>query len=107
MVADDILALKRQLTDEIVAIANQLQFQSAADLLGIGFSRLSDLRRGRIARFSLERLIRILDAAEHGVELRVIHPGPLRTPRRILGDRRRAKHASTGRRLPPPRGDEG
>lgn len=42
--------------------------------MGIDPPRLSDLRHGRIERFSLERLIRILDAVGQTVTLQVEGP---------------------------------
>ena len=91
---DPIPALKRQLANEILSIANQLNFWLAAALLGIDASRLSDLRRGRIARFSVERLIRMLATAERRVELRVIANAPYRDGMRILSDRRRQRQCT-------------
>ena len=91
MCEDPIPALKQQLADEILLVANDLNFWLAAELLDIGTSRLSDLRRGRVARFSLERLIRMLMLAERRVELTVIPPPPHRDGMRILGERRRRR----------------
>ena len=72
MTDDPILALKRQLADAIVALARQAPFLIAARRLGIDTARLSDLRRGRVARFSVERLIRILATVDRGVTLTVV-----------------------------------
>ena len=83
--------LKQQLAAEILLVANDLNFWLAADLLGIDTSRLSDLRRGRVARFSLERLIRMLMLAERRVELNVIRPPPHRDAMRIFGERQRRR----------------
>ena len=88
-------ALKQQLADEILLVADEMNFWLAADLLEIDTSRLSDLRRGRVARFSLERLIRILVLIERRVELTVIRPPPHRDGMRILGERRRRSRHST------------
>jgi len=71
MVNDPIAALKRQLADQILAIANTLDFFIAASLLELDPSRLSDLRRGRVARFSVERLIRILTTVGRRVDITV------------------------------------
>ena len=86
--------LKQQLAREILLVANKMNFWLAADLLRIGTSRLSDLRRGRVARFSLERLIRILVVIECRVELTVIRPPFHRDGMRILGERRRRNRTS-------------
>ena len=71
MVDDPIAALKRQLADEILTITNTLNFFIAASLLDLDPSRLSDLRRGRVERFSVERLIRILATVGRRVDMTV------------------------------------
>lgn len=75
MADDPILALKQQLASAIVALADPVSFFVAAQRLGIDPSRLSDLRRGRIARFSLERLIRILATVDREVSLTIVVRG--------------------------------
>jgi predicted XRE-type DNA-binding protein len=78
-VADDsILALKRQLADAILALSDRMPVIVAARRLGIDAARMCDLRRGRIARFSVERLIRILATVDRGVKLTVVLTGPER-----------------------------
>src|SRR5215204_3695296 len=96
MSGDQIPILKRQLADAILAIAGQTNMHVAARVFGIGVPRMSDLRRGRIARFSVERLIRILATVDRRVDLTVVCMGPervrwfghlmarRRTPRRDL-----------------------
>ena len=69
---DPILALKRQLADAILALAAEQPIIVAARRLGIDPARMCDLRRGRIARFSVERLIRILATVDRGVTLTVV-----------------------------------
>ena len=91
MSENPIPALKQQLADEILLVTQEMNFWLAADLLEIDTSRLSDLRRGRVARFSLERLIRLLVLTERRVELTVIRPPPHRHGMRILGERRRRR----------------
>ena len=54
--SDPIPALKRQLADAILAIADPQPITLAARRLGIDPARMCDLRRGRIERFSVERL---------------------------------------------------
>jgi predicted XRE-type DNA-binding protein len=73
---DPIWPLKRQLADAILELSAHETWLSAARRFGIDPSRMSDLRAGRIARFSVERLIRILDTVGRGVELRVVVTGP-------------------------------
>ena len=69
---DPILALKRQLTDAILTVAGDMPITVAARRLGIDPARMCDLRRGRIARFSVERLIRILATVDRGVTVTVV-----------------------------------
>ena len=75
MEPDPIFALKRQLADEILAAVSELNVSIAALVLEIGASRLADLRHGRIARFSVERLIRMLAAIDRRVSITVITEG--------------------------------
>jgi predicted XRE-type DNA-binding protein len=72
---DPILQLKRQLADAILAIADPKPITVAARRLGIDPARMCDLRRGRIARFSVERLIRILATVDRGVTVTVVVTG--------------------------------
>ena len=68
---DPVPALKIQLADLIVRrIAGWTQV-NAADLLNTSQPRVSDLRNGRLERFSLEQLLRLVRRAEGFVELRV------------------------------------
>jgi predicted XRE-type DNA-binding protein len=73
---DPIVALKRQLADAILTIAAQTNTSVAALALGIGAPRLSDLRHGRLKRFSIERLIRVLATVDRRVEFTVTTVGP-------------------------------
>ena len=57
---DPIPALKRQLAQLIVARMNGWSQVNAAHLLGTDQPRVSDLRRGRLERFSLEQLLRFI-----------------------------------------------
>ena len=82
---DPILALKRQLADEILEIASHTNMHVAARVFGIDVPRMSDLRRGRVARFSVERLIRILATVDRRVDLSVVATGrrPIHWFRRV------------------------
>src|SRR3954467_3671416 len=75
MLDDPVPALKRQLADAIVRIASQTNFHVAAPALGIDTARLSDLRRGRVDRFTLDRLIRILAVVDRRVDASVVTVG--------------------------------
>ena|SRR5688572_10858194 len=78
MVEDLIHALKRQLADAILALDVHAPACVAARRFGIDESRMCDLRRGRFARFSVERLIRILATVDREVRLTVVPTGPER-----------------------------
>lgn len=101
MIDDSIVALKRQLADEIFRVHNQTQMCVAAMGFGIGTPRLSDLRRGRLKRFSLERLIRLLAMVDRRVDLTIVTVGPehVRWGPLIAANRRRwvATNASAAR----------
>jgi hypothetical protein len=69
--SDPIPALKREAG---VALAECLRYGNGDDLgalLGTDRFRIADLRRSRLARFSLEMLIRFLERAGMSVELRI------------------------------------
>jgi predicted XRE-type DNA-binding protein len=68
---DPIPALKRQLAELLVERLEGWSQTYAAHLLGIDQPRLSNLRRGRLERFSLEQLIRFVVRVEGTVELQV------------------------------------
>jgi predicted XRE-type DNA-binding protein len=96
---DPIFALKRQLADTIVALAHRQPILIAARRFGIDVARMCDLRKGRIARFSVERLIRILATVDRRVTLTIAPTGPeqicwfpkLRARRRQIVSRDRAE----------------
>ena len=72
---DPIPPLKQQLADEILDAVSSLNVTIAAAVLDIGASRLGDLRHGRVGRFSVERLIRILAVIDRRVSLTVVNEG--------------------------------
>lgn len=72
---DPIPQLKQKLADEILDAVSSLNVTIAASVLGIGASRLADLRHGRVGRFSVERLIRILAVIDRRVSLTVVNEG--------------------------------
>jgi predicted XRE-type DNA-binding protein len=68
---DPVPVLKIQLANLIVRrIAGWTQV-NAASLLSTSQPRVSDLRNGRLERFSLEQLVRLVRRVEGFVELRV------------------------------------
>jgi predicted XRE-type DNA-binding protein len=70
--ADEALAraeLMSRVTD--IIRARRLTQARAADLLGTNQPTVSDLMRGKLSKFSLERLIAFLNALDQDVEIRV------------------------------------
>ena len=89
MLANPIPALKQQLAREILSSIANLNVTIAADVLQIGPARLADLRHGRVARFSVERLILMLATIDRRVALSVVNVGePEIRCFRILRERR-------------------
>lgn len=70
--------LKQQLRREILRLVDRWDQLVAARRVGIGQPRMSDLRHGRVERFSLERLIRILATVDHRVDITIVNIGPPR-----------------------------
>ena len=66
--------LKREAAEHIVAALEGWSQSFAADFLGTGRPRVCDLRAGRLERFSLEKLIRMLYAINHTVALKITCP---------------------------------
>jgi predicted XRE-type DNA-binding protein len=64
-IADPIPPLKEQLARELVARVDGWTLEYAASFLGTDAPRMSNLRRGRLERFSLEHLIRLV-TQDHG-----------------------------------------
>ena len=99
-----ILAMKRQLADAIVVLADRTPYPIAARRLGIDPARMCDLRRGRVARFSVERLVRILATVDRRVMLTVVANSheeicwfpKIRARRDALRARRRAESRGDG-----------
>ena len=73
---DPIPALKRQLRDELIALIGKYDQYVAAKAIGTDQSRMSDLGRNRVERFSLDALIRFLTRVECRVELKVVRLSP-------------------------------
>jgi predicted XRE-type DNA-binding protein len=68
---DPIPALKRQLGVELQRLLRDWNADDVAFIMGTDRWRIADLRRGRLERFSLERLIRFLARLDYSVELTV------------------------------------
>lgn len=71
---DPIPDLKEQLRREILSLVGCWDQYVAAGRLGIDQPRMSDLKRGRLERFSLEKLIRLLANIDQSVEIVVVGP---------------------------------
>ena len=71
---DPIPDLKEQLLDEILSLVGCWDQYVAAGRLGIDQPRMSDLKRRRMERFSLEKLIRLLANIDQSVEIAVVGP---------------------------------
>jgi len=77
--ADDLIdRLKEQLRRDILRLVDRWDQLVAARRIGIGQPRMSDLRHGRLERFSVERLIRMLATIDHRVDINVVNIGPPR-----------------------------
>ena len=69
---DPIPALKNQLRERILADVRDWPQQVAAGALHLDQPRMSDLESGRLERFSLEKLIRILATIGQRTDLHVV-----------------------------------
>ncbi|HEY5567408.1 MAG TPA: helix-turn-helix transcriptional regulator [Gammaproteobacteria bacterium] len=65
------LLLRAQLMSKIRALAGGMTQAQAAKHFGVTQPRLNDLLRGKIDKFSLDALVKMLSAAGMRVELRV------------------------------------
>ena len=68
---DPIPALKQQLGAEARAAAHRLERRRCRVLIGTDRPRISELRRGKLDRSSLETLIRYLGRLQHRVDISV------------------------------------
>lgn len=75
MQPDPIDALKRQAANALRPLIDGSTTEYAAAVIGVERERISDLRRGKLDRFSLERLIRFVVRAGVIVELRITPAG--------------------------------
>lgn len=72
MPKDPIPTLKEQLRKEILSAIEPWPQAVAAKVIGVDPPRVSDLVRGRLERFSLEKLICLLAAVDRRVDIRVV-----------------------------------
>jgi predicted XRE-type DNA-binding protein len=76
---------KAELASRLIGIVadKSLTQTEAADILGVDQPRVSDLKRGRLAQFTLDRLIRFLNALGHDVEI-VVKPRARKSTRAAI-----------------------
>ena len=80
---DPIPELKRQAAEALVKELDGWNSHFMAATIGTDQPRISDIRRGRLHRFSLETLIRYLTRLSQRVELHITRapPKPVQRPR--------------------------
>ena len=83
---DPVPLIKERLRSEILAVAGKWPQEVGAYLLGLDQPRMSNLERGRIDRFGVTKLIRLLAMVDRRVDVTVtdVATKPLRpfAPRR-------------------------
>ena len=78
MCNDQVLATKRQLADEILAVIDGTPAPIALMVLGLDRQRVSELRSDKIKRFSVDKLIWLLAKLNRRVDIQVVNIGPAR-----------------------------
>ena len=73
---DPIPALKQQLGDTLAELLKEGNADDIAAFIGTDRPRVSELRRRKLTRFSLETLIRYLDRLDHRIEINVTRARP-------------------------------
>jgi predicted XRE-type DNA-binding protein len=96
-VADPIPRLKEQLARELLARVDGWTQEYAAAFIGTDQPRMSDLRKGRLDRFSLEKLIRLVTQDHGTVTLHVTWDSRWQK----LRDQRDERIRRAQRRVPP------
>jgi predicted XRE-type DNA-binding protein len=97
MIDDPIPALKKQLRQSILADIGRINQLAAAHMLGVDEPRMSNLEHGRLERFSLQKLIRLLARINRRVDLTIVSVGPL--PRRRIKSHLQEPLARRARRI--------
>lgn len=64
---DPVPALKRRVADEILVLLEGWRQDHAANFLGATQPRMSELRRGHLDRFTLDRLVRYLSRLKRDI----------------------------------------
>lgn len=99
---DPIPPLKQQLGRELAGLVAGWRRADIAVLLGTDAARVSDLRTGKLGRFSLESLIRFVTRLRHTVAL-TIEPRPISHRSRGLHSLQTSKRAVHGRAAGSPK----
>jgi predicted XRE-type DNA-binding protein len=73
---DPIPALKQQVAAEISRAIEGMNASNAGYTLGIDQPRVSDIRKGKLDRFSLETLIRYLSRLDRRIDLTTTYARP-------------------------------
>ena len=79
MINDPIPGLKEQLRQAILAAVGRMNQTVAARIVGVHEARMSNIELGRLERFSVQKLIRLLARLNRRVDLTVVIVGPLPT----------------------------
>jgi predicted XRE-type DNA-binding protein len=78
----DALLMKADLAAAIIAVLNKrkLTARAAGKVAGVAHTDIVNIRNVKLGRFSIERLVRILNALDQRVELRITKvPGRVRS----------------------------
>ena len=72
----DAALMKANLAAEIIGILDRrkLSIRAAGKLVGMAHSDISDIRNAKLKRFSVERLVRVLNALDCRVEGKITRP---------------------------------
>jgi predicted XRE-type DNA-binding protein len=74
---DPVPALKRRVADEILLLLDGWRQDYAADFVGATQPKISELLRGHLERFTLDRLVRYLSRLHRDIEIVTTRrPGP-------------------------------
>jgi len=81
MIEDPIPALKERLAKLIIEEIHEPNIYDAGTILGLDQPRMWDFYHGRLERFSVQKLIRILAHLNRRVDVTITAVGPLPTQR--------------------------
>ena len=90
MLDDPIPRLKQQLANSILETI-EWQWSVYDGLIGLDQPRLSNLERGHLDRFSVQKLIRVLALLNRRVDIKVVAVGPVPSTPELMLARKRNK----------------